>query len=83
MKLKKGEVICSNCNGSGNRAKWDQIPDYYKCYLVCDKCQGVGKLDWVEAIVGKKKIERFEISNLYNYHSLIKKDIALISNVYA
>ena len=22
--------------------------------MECDKCKGIGKLDWVEAIVGKK-----------------------------
>ena len=45
FKLKKGEVHCDKCAGSGVIEKFE----------VCTKCNGEGKLDWVEAVVGKKK----------------------------
>ena len=75
MKLKQGEVICSKCNGSGNQAKWDQIPDY-KCYLECDKCHGSGKLDWIENIVGKKPptIKDYQIDFRMFYSSCLTKN---------
>jgi len=45
FKLKKGEVHCDKCAGSGLEEKFGS----------CSKCHGEGKLDWVEAVVGKKK----------------------------
>ena len=45
IKLKKGEVSCNKCNGTGN----------YNTQLVCPKCYGTGKLDWIENVVGKHK----------------------------
>ncbi len=46
MKLEKGEVICSNCNGSGNHQDNSKF--------TCQTCCGSGKLDWLENIVGKR-----------------------------
>lgn len=43
FELKEGEYECSECNGTGKAG----IP-----YL-CPRCQGAGKLDWIENIVGK------------------------------
>lgn len=44
--LKKGEIKCSQCNGSGTiQIVTDNI--------ICSKCHGTGKLDWIENIVGK------------------------------
>lgn len=51
-------MICPKCKGSGNRAKWDQIPDY-RYTLKCEKCNGDGELDWIEMIVGKKKLDPY------------------------
>ena len=52
--LKEGEVLCPDCKGSSNQAQWDIMPDY-RVYFECKTCNGEGKLDWIEAIVGKKK----------------------------
>jgi len=58
MKLEAGEVICDQCKGTGypnnneidyNNKFYFNVPD------ACDKCHGSGKLDWIEAIVGKHK----------------------------
>jgi DnaJ-class molecular chaperone len=63
MELKKGEVLCSKCHGSGNAAEWKQIPDY-RAYLKCNHCDGEGKLDWIENITGKKE-KQFKFRNVY------------------
>lgn len=44
-----GEVLCDECNGWGNLYSKDES------HLVrCQKCWGIGKLDWIERVVGKK-----------------------------
>jgi len=58
MKLKKGEVKCDKCDGSGVLIKTkntmvDLKHISYDMTYECPKCKGDGKLDWVEAVVGK------------------------------
>ena len=48
MDLKPGEIRCDQCDGKGF------IVNKYFGKPVCNKCNGTGKLDWVEAVVGKK-----------------------------
>ena len=51
--LKKGEVICSKCKGIGLVFKIKSNKGIiFK--NECPKCQGTGKLDWIENVVGKK-----------------------------
>lgn len=49
--LEEGEVLCDMCKGYGyiNNEQWGR--------MVCRKCQGEAKLDWIERIVGKKEPE--------------------------
>jgi DnaJ-class molecular chaperone len=49
QKLEEGEVICSNCNGSG----FSRYNDNFVGYDVCRKCDGEGKLNWIDNILGK------------------------------
>ena len=77
MKLKEGEVICDECMGSGNQAKWDRIPDY-RITLKCDKCHGEGKLDWIENITGKK--EKIKFDYRINFGMKINPITSIISN---
>lgn len=51
--LKEGEYFCKKCNGSGVVPRSN---GYHKrnSTLVCDKCLGEGKLDWIEKAVGKR-----------------------------
>ena len=70
MELKEGEVLCPDCKGSGNQAKWDTIPDY-RVTLECETCNGTGKLDWIEAVVGKKKeLEQIKFRTLSGFNYL-------------
>jgi DnaJ-class molecular chaperone len=52
MDLKPGEIICDKCKGEGTifypynkQIRWCE----------CRKCQGDGKVDWIENVVGKEK----------------------------
>ena len=57
--LEEGEIICSECNGTG-------VNRHGTFEYVCSKCQGDGKLDWVENVVGKKVkyIDGTSVSNI-------------------
>jgi len=48
--LKEGEIICPKCNGSGGIDDGCLDEELIK---TCGKCFGDGKLDWIEAAMGK------------------------------
>jgi len=56
MELEPGEVKCDQCKGTGhpNNNEIDYDQKYVTYPWVCDKCNGAGKLDWIENIVGKQ-----------------------------
>ena len=45
FKLEEGEMVCDKCEGGGK--SWIYTTP-------CSKCQGEGKVDWIENIVGRK-----------------------------
>lgn len=48
------EFVCEKCEGTGcYRSITSDVTD--PRFLRCPQCQGEGKLDWIENIVGKKK----------------------------
>ncbi len=47
-----GEVVCDKCNGWGNLYS----EEVERHIIRCNKCWGIGKLDWIEKAVGKKEI---------------------------
>lgn len=54
MKLEEGEMICDKCGGKGGNSFGTPSGDLTKPQWVrCQKCQGEGKVDWVENIMGK------------------------------
>ena len=72
MKLNKGEIICPECKGrciteleyikfSDTNTK-HTIP-YKKC---CFKCNGEGKIDWIENLIKKSSISYTNIYRLWN-----------------
>jgi len=52
LNCKEGDVICDECDGKGYT---DGGP------FDCHKCHGMGKLDWIENIVGKAPSPLFSI----------------------
>lgn len=50
MDLNPGDVLCTECDGEG--AIHSSHPD--GASMVCDKCKGYGKLDWIENVTGVK-----------------------------
>ncbi len=49
--LKEGEYFCKKCNGSGDVPRSNAT---HRKNLICSKCLGEGKLDWIEKAVGKR-----------------------------
>jgi hypothetical protein len=70
-KLKLGETICSQCEGSGKEKTWES--GGYVITPECPKCLGVGKFDWIERIMGKPN--RF-YSSMEGWVDELSKDIA-------
>jgi len=54
MKLGPGEIKCYQCKGTGYELEINDYPYGYRIHPPCSKCNGDGKLDWIENIVGKK-----------------------------
>jgi len=46
--LEKGEQFCEKCKGKG------KVKSSNNSLLICSKCYGVGKLDWIEKAMGKR-----------------------------
>jgi len=70
--LKAGEIECPKCNGTGH-----DVEDKKHFYIWCEKCQGSGKVNWIEAIVGKKKSSEFSIID-YSWNPYILHDQKLM-----
>lgn len=45
------EFICDMCHGTGRIRITD--PRRYKLTARCPRCNGLGKLDWIEHIIGE------------------------------
>ena len=52
--LGEGEVECERCKGTGStKVKRDPtMSGPYRPIMMCLKCFGTGKLDWIEVVVG-------------------------------
>jgi len=63
--MKKSNIKCDKCDGSGYQKDEYEVTmsgasgdNYTMGYSrTCLKCHGKGKLDWIEAVVGKKTNE--------------------------
>ena len=54
--LNEGEEFCSKCHGEGvliSKRTWI-TPSKKARFLICKKCMGDGKVDWVEKATGKR-----------------------------
>jgi len=64
LKLEEGEMVCDKCEGKGGNAYNQPSDDLTKPQWVrCQKCQGTGKVDWIENVVGKKPPDMFGSSS--------------------
>lgn len=79
FKNRSGMYRCSACNGRGYSVEG-------RTYPVCKKCQGTGKLDWLERVVGKKTpdpnqivFSNYEISYIPSKLMVLKFDIQKLS----
>lgn len=66
IKLKDGEIICPECQGKGIKPRKIDIFNPHDITYKCEKCQGEGKLDWIEQIIGKQPNEKFNESIIFN-----------------
>jgi hypothetical protein len=61
IKLNPGEVLCNECNGTGDHGYTKPSENIHSWLIVCRKCHGTGKLDWIENIVGKPSPPDFQL----------------------
>ncbi len=76
MKLELGEIKCDKCKGKKNinRGVYGIVP--------CSKCKGVGKLDWIENIVGKKEPNLIMSGVTWLPPSAVKPKNSIVGNAY-
>jgi hypothetical protein len=68
---------CDKCGGSGL-----ELPNrefLFLPHVVCSKCQGIGKLNWVEMLFGKQPADAFDFIEIPKlnvpFPQLTSKDI--------
>jgi RecJ-like exonuclease len=59
IKIKEGEIICDKCCGFGHIYSVEIYNEK------CDKCQGTGKVNWIENIFGKEKERPHTVPGVY------------------
>lgn len=53
--LSEGEKVCPKCKGKGRIPKNNGFfTKHLDPSLICDKCFGDGKIDWIEQVTGKQ-----------------------------
>lgn len=55
LELREDELICPVCKGAGHTKK---------SIYVCEKCDGIGKVDWVTNAMIRKKKERSSLDEI-------------------
>ena len=60
--LEEGERFCTKCDGKGKVPRNNTILGQTVILLVCNECLGDGKIDWVEEVVGKKRMVMYGYS---------------------
>jgi DnaJ-class molecular chaperone len=71
MKLEEWEEACDKCKGLG--CKYEYLGNDNSFPVRCKKCNGTGKLDFIEKIVGKKT----SVANSYTVHNCSNRDIEI------
>ena len=68
--LEEGETICDRCNGSGYDPRGDDA-QFFR--IICQKCQGEKKVDWISNITGikEKELNLNSYTQQYNVSGLV------------
>lgn len=71
--LKEGEHWCPSCKGKGSHPP--QPLGQYEVAAQCKKCNGAGKLDWLERVMGVKTPFDFETYYASEMAEELRKEI--------
>lgn len=66
--LLDGEEFCPVCKGKGTVRKYKKRVKQISPNLVCHKCLGNGKLDWIEKATGVAPIKHIDPYETLTYH---------------
>lgn len=85
MELEPGEVICDKCKGRGTIPKVVKPAGEIVTDIICRKCHGAGKLDWIELCMKKPVQLSFTSITLpiirHIYPKLIAKDLISVQPI--
>ena len=71
LNLEPGEVVCSKCKGETFiRYTEKRGNGFYPMKMMCDKCNGHGKLDWIENITGVQKSAAYRVWPDFHQHAM-------------
>lgn len=74
MDLKDDEIICTNCHGSGRQEFTISHSKGSERFTInCQQCDGDGKFDWIENVLGKKNHGPLRIDNLTKNRHIVKE----------
>ena len=74
MELEEGEIICLECNGSGRQGfTISHSKGSERLTINCQQCDGDGKFDWIENVLGKKNHGPIRIDNLTKNRHIVKE----------
>jgi DnaJ-class molecular chaperone len=77
VELSPGEEICPKCKGKGENP---DAEENCSIDLICFRCNGTGKVDWVTKAMGERPINPYESISIplvrRAYPMLIAKDLA-------
>ena len=70
-------MLCSKCNGEGHIKQEDFDPLLDDKGIICPKCHGHKKVDWVENIVGKEIPEIDNIAEFFKTTQTMMKSMGI------
>ncbi|MCK5602807.1 hypothetical protein KAR91_13080 [Candidatus Pacearchaeota archaeon] len=81
--IHEGEELCTECEGSGSRYVRGNDPVNWNTstgIVVCEKCAGKGKTDWLEKVTGPKKLN-FSVQQMRAIKARIGKPVNIADSM--
>ena len=79
IEISEGEEVCPDCEGKGMKNVLKDRPAQFSSRRICQKCNGDGKLDWIEMVMGKPPLSvsgsTSSMSSSYSENEKKYKDI--------